>query len=66
MMIRALATHYFNSPQQPSSTEDYDGICLSLLTNYGALSTYVKTIVDHQNACKTDSSYRLQYHVSVD
>jgi hypothetical protein len=71
-MIRALATNYFNSPLQPSTMVYadgicwYDGICLSLLANYGALTTYVITIVDHQNACKTDSSYRLQYHVSVD
>ena len=63
-MIRVLASHYLNCCQQPSTMEDYEIVCKALLRNYKSLSNYVKQIVDHQNACKTDSHYRLQYHVS--
>jgi uncharacterized protein YozE (UPF0346 family) len=64
-MVRALATHYFNSSPQPKSTEDYEMICKNLLKNYKFLHEYVKNIVDHINANKTESRYRLQYHVSI-
>jgi hypothetical protein len=62
-MRRSLSTYYSNSSKQPTTMEDYEKICLKLLEKYKSLYNYVKIIVDHQNATKTKSHYRLQYHV---